>query len=1343
MTPETHNLCRLCAAKQTRLPPVAPSLVSGHSSEDSTEETLQGNLSFRSSSEGDYEEEAQLDPDWCADWTLMGVAPLRTHPQGRVPRANPPFWTPDKAWERFLLTDDSISWTGTLLGRPDTAIMHPALKLLHMECQEAQDLLSPPRPLTPPPEQTRLLESSRATVFPATSTRSLSPAEQSRSAVMANEPSSASFAMGLFDKPSGVPETPQTTSLDPSQHLLTLNTQVTELKKALMDSRSVCSNLDAALERAYQKERKLQASSNNLYYSRARAHKKLRSLRQGENQLKAEISDLKNDYASIAQFVTTVQGTRRPPEQAFTRHGQPVDRSTLDKLHLLESLAHWKEKSKSTQTLLHKTLGMLNEAEQESTDRAWANASLRREADKLHRTVQQQATYIDVQWENFRQQNREIESQAKQIATLQAEIKARQLESAENEELSSLRNEAQSSAIINLTVQHQKYIEQQEANHRRCHDASHADRTTLLLQHTESQASLNDELVECKTQLAAAHILDEHLNDLINAKETENAKLHSDWIEYDKANTARLQNASLSILQTEHRQILRAARVEAQQRITAGNDKWERDFNHMMKTQSDIKNHLTLCVNEARKERTDANEKAARLRHSLLKAKQESDKQKDKNSLLITKIVALERQATENDAEIAKQKNKNALLITRVVGLERKVTVTDATCLRLRQGWNALASEISELRQRLRESCAPPDKPQGDDDEEKDKDEGQGEGQSHKRKRYQTRAQTRSAELSQDNRHLTPTEQNLTTAHPDVPNNASQLANPRDSRLLLLTEPLAANPSVFPSNRQRPLPSTVKQEARASKDFWSNTVLHHPIDPFSPHQSLTATTLPGIYRQAKKPRYTQPTAVGSASRPSSLTEVIFNNACHSQESLASNILHKLQHSSSPDAPKPLDWTEAASLCSAFAITLDAAGADSTRKKDDAWVKLYWSPFVQKNNMNPFLSHVPSTEHEKEIQGLTLALYWMFIASKMKPRSKGNPAAKPDSISQVVASCKRVHARRNFKFDKEAGYWAAKALQGSKRIYLKAHGQDSLQPKRKQPFPGDIPARIRNAIKTPGTKLGSRTVDDSAFWQRLLTLIHVMEEAGFRKGEVSAATLSSRDLDGWFLMRSHLGWYIAACGGDVTNPTPQQISMLQPGDYAWILPCLMKNDQFGHRYGALKVYLKFIPGTENAASSLATMVARHQIPDAQRSSTPLFCSAVIQTPHHQSCTPFSEGMLDTLLKHILSAIGLAPAEAGKLSWHSFRITLACKLLSTDQEDAFIQRVCRWESIESARKYGRIEPTKYMHIVQQATAVELTHADIPSLVARIPQVDEHVRWGHAFAEIDELANALDNL
>ena len=463
---------------------------------------------------------------------------------------------------------------------------------------------------------------------------------------------------------------------------------------------------------------------------------------------------------------------------------------------------------------------------------------------------------------------------------------------------------------------------------------------------------------------------------------------------------------------------------------------------------------------------------------------------------------------------------------------------------------------------------------------------------------------------------------------------------------------------------------------------------------------------------------------------------------------ADSLFHAVRTSTHPDSPKPSNWSAVSNCCLHMAIATAYSGAPSTRKKDDSWHRQYWLPFTRHNNMNPFMSKIASSSDDINNEAIVLGLYFMWVANRIQPRSTKNVAAKPDSVMAVLHGCKRKHQRSTtFQFNKESPALASRILQGCKRLYLAAHGQDSLQPERKHPFVHGLEHKLRKLVITPGTRLGSRIVNDSPIWCNLNALMLVMEEGGFRKGEVCATRLSSDAgiNEDFFLMRSHLTWYIKACGGHIDNPSPAQFAQMQPGDFAVLRPCQLKNDQFLDKYGALPIYLRFEAGQNNAAAALVLIETRYPVHGPSRASTPLFCSDVTKASSLNTdlvFTPFSEGMLNTLLKLMLShpTIDLPQADAVKLSWHSYRITLACKLLRANTDLAFIQRVCRWESVESVHKYARIEPEKYMNTLLTVRDVHLTHLEAPALQARLPTIDEHARWELAFNESSGMISLL---
>ena len=85
-------------------------------------------------------------------------------------------------------------------------------------------------------------------------------------------------------------------------------------------------------------------------------------------------------------------------------------------------------------------------------------------------------------------------------------------------------------------------------------------------------------------------------------------------------------------------------------------------------------------------------------------------------------------------------------------------------------------------------------------------------------------------------------------------------------------------------------------------------------------------------------------------------------------------------------------------------------------------------------------------------------------------------------------------------------------------------------------------------------------------------------------------------------------------------------------------------------------------------------------DARRCATPLFTDDVGRS--------LVASFLDRFLAHALRIV--SPGRAAVLSWHSWRIYLACALRTAGASDANIQALLRWKSVASLHIYARPNP-----------------------------------------------------
>eukprot|EP00965_Chrysotila_dentata_P156142 5158333-Pleurochrysis_carterae.AAC.1 len=75
------------------------------------------------------------------------------------------------------------------------------------------------------------------------------------------------------------------------------------------------------------------------------------------------------------------------------------------------------------------------------------------------------------------------------------------------------------------------------------------------------------------------------------------------------------------------------------------------------------------------------------------------------------------------------------------------------------------------------------------------------------------------------------------------------------------------------------------------------------------------------------------------------------------------------------------------------------------------------------------------------------------------------------------------------------------------------------------------------------------------------------------------------------------------------------------------------------------------------------------------------------------SPLTPSQADSLLASALFRDCLAPEEAVRHNWHSFRIGLATRLQCADCPPHLLQALCRWQSSKSLTFYWRVKASIY--------------------------------------------------
>ena len=125
----------------------------------------------------------------------------------------------------------------------------------------------------------------------------------------------------------------------------------------------------------------------------------------------------------------------------------------------------------------------------------------------------------------------------------------------------------------------------------------------------------------------------------------------------------------------------------------------------------------------------------------------------------------------------------------------------------------------------------------------------------------------------------------------------------------------------------------------------------------------------------------------------------------------------------------------------------------------------------------------------------------FLITKhytMIPRSRSDPAAKPASAMAVVASVRRCHERRGIVMARSPQL--TYVLKGLLRLYVLAHGPESLMPQRKEPLTNEHTRAILSV--RDGTVIEGLVVNwSSPVFVAFAALLTTLRHAGARKSDL--------------------------------------------------------------------------------------------------------------------------------------------------------------------------------------------------------------------------------------------------
>ena len=359
-----------------------------------------------------------------------------------------------------------------------------------------------------------------------------------------------------------------------------------------------------------------------------------------------------------------------------------------------------------------------------------------------------------------------------------------------------------------------------------------------------------------------------------------------------------------------------------------------------------------------------------------------------------------------------------------------------------------------------------------------------------------------------------------------------------------------------------------------------------------------------------------------------------------------------------------------------------AANENSVAAEEAHKRLYWIPYCKLQNTAPLRPDVQSlTYDEAQLESAWWAGLIPFVQKRMPSQQGVVGAALPHSILKVAQNIRRAHVRLGIHTVPLAS--CVRATEGLLKDFILEHGPLALIPKRKEPLTNEEIASIFCFSGPIGSARSRRHLDWlSPEYSSLLAMFHTLAQTGMRKGEVSLP--KNARFDKSRLSMRNVRWSI---GGVVYDElTPELYARLcAEGGYALLRPPPSKADPFSLHWGPCTIYLRF-SATEaiNAARELAREEIRRRVPLPERESAPLFVKADGSAWRHAE-------LAQTFNDIVVAVRG--PARAAQVSMHSWRVYLACALLSKGASFATIQTMLRWRSEDALRIYARINNFAY--------------------------------------------------
>ena len=333
---------------------------------------------------------------------------------------------------------------------------------------------------------------------------------------------------------------------------------------------------------------------------------------------------------------------------------------------------------------------------------------------------------------------------------------------------------------------------------------------------------------------------------------------------------------------------------------------------------------------------------------------------------------------------------------------------------------------------------------------------------------------------------------------------------------------------------------------------------------------------------------------------------------------------------------------------------------------------------------------------------------------MQPRAKGT-IPKPDSAKGSYVVVRRVFGKRVPKLPLDT---INQMVKGLNRKLLREFGLEMLLVRRKQPPTNEVHLKLERGLPE-GAKLGKYIYHrDAHFGKTWRLLLKIQEHAGFRKAEWSVYDPTAST----FMLFRQFAYKLPGIEVPVRRPSKAQLfqilAIVNNGGEVWLLlyPVPSKCDPDGKRFCGKPIPMLLRRDDHECVVRLVAQMEldlyERGFTDEQRAQRPIFCDE-----HGQ---PLVGSAMDRALADALTYV-CAPEVAKFISWHSWRIRLASKLMAAGADNPTIQSALRWASESAIAIYAKWEFAEYWKWLHKAKLKDTTAFQMHTL----PEIDESRR------------------